>query len=93
MAHNLRIDLDSLQHAHQMRWNNSGIASDARSDAIWKHFLVKEAAWGRVRGSHAQPRHGCMHRNLGALIAWQQRDAVDGGTEHGYREVRQPKTA
>lgn len=27
MAHNLRIDLESLQHAHQMRWNNSGIAS------------------------------------------------------------------
>lgn len=24
-----------------------------------------------------------MHRNLGALIAWQQRDAVAGGTEQG----------
>jgi hypothetical protein len=45
-----------------------------------------DIAWGRVRGKHAQQRHGCMHRNLGALIAWQQRDVVEGGTEHGYKE-------
>ncbi|KAJ0142582.1 hypothetical protein HZ326_14630 [Fusarium oxysporum f. sp. albedinis] len=34
-------------------WNNSGIASDARSDAIWKHFVGER---GRVGQSKGQPR-------------------------------------
>lgn len=36
-----------------MRWDNSGIASDARSDAIWKHFVGER---GRVGQSKGQPR-------------------------------------
>ena len=68
-------------------------------ELLWYFFgsssseAEKGSAWGRVRGKHAQPRHGCMHRNLGALIAWQQRDVVDGGTEHGYRELYRPNAA
>lgn len=65
----------------------------ARVQFAKQTYLGKEAARGAELG-WAMPTawlHGC--RDMGVLSAWPQRDAVDGGIEHGYREDSRPNAA
>lgn len=65
----------------------------ARVQFAKQTYLGKEAACGAELG-WAMPTawlHGC--RDMGVLSAWPQRDAVDGGIEHGYREDSRPNAA
>jgi hypothetical protein len=64
-------------------------------ELLWYFFGSREVQRVGQSKGQARPAAAWLHaqENLGALIAWQQRDVVDGGTEHGYRELYRPNAA